>query len=121
MRPKSLECSTVPRIHLVSNLPGVSALGDHLRAAGLGPTSARSAAPLLVLIHRPLDAVEQDLLDRARQSVPVLLAGPTVRALSPDSPLVEASGFVPGRTTPAHELQFTPGPNGARMAARLGD
>jgi predicted dehydrogenase len=76
---------------------------------------------LLVLIDRPLDAVEQDLLDRARQSVPVLLAGPTVRALSPDSPLVEASGLMPGRTTPAHELQFSPGPDGARMAARLGD
>ena len=38
----------VPRIHLVSNLPGASALGDHLRAAGLGPTSARSADALLV-------------------------------------------------------------------------
>lgn len=111
----------MPRIHLVSNLPGVSALGDHLRAAGLGPTSARSADALLVLIDRPLDAVEQELLDRARQSVPVLLAGPTVRALPSDSPLVDASGLTPGRTTPTHELRIIPGPDGAGLAARLGD
>jgi len=111
----------VPRIHLVSNLPGVSALGDHLRAAGLGPTSARSADALLVLIDRPLDSVEQELLDRARQSVPVLLAGPTVRALPVESPLVEASGLVPGRAIPAHELALTAGPNGAQVAARMGD
>ncbi|OHV35934.1 MULTISPECIES: Gfo/Idh/MocA family protein [Pseudofrankia] len=111
----------MPRIHLVSNLPGVSALGDHLRAAGLGPTSARSADALLVLIDRPLDSVEQELLDRARQSVPVLLAGPTVRALPSDSPLVEASGLIPGHTTPAHELRVTVGPNGAQVAARMGD
>jgi predicted dehydrogenase len=111
----------VPRIHLVSNLPGVSALGDHLRAAGLGPTSARSADALLVLIDRPLDAVEQELLDRARQSVPVLLAGPTVRALPVDSPLVEASGLVPGRAIPPHELTLSPGPDGAEVAARMGE
>jgi predicted dehydrogenase len=111
----------VPRIHLVSNLPGANALGDHLRAAGLGPTSARSADALLVLIDRPLDHVEQELLDRARQTVPVLLAGPTIRALSPESPLVEASGLLPGRTTPAYELMITAGPDGARVAARLGD
>jgi predicted dehydrogenase len=111
----------VPRIHLVSNLPGVSALGDHLRSAGLGPTNARSADALLVLIDRPLDAVEQELLDRARQSVPVLLAGPTVRALPSDSPLVEASGFIPGRITPPHELLLSAGPDGAEVAARMGD
>ncbi|ONH28420.1 Gfo/Idh/MocA family protein [Pseudofrankia asymbiotica] len=111
----------MPRIHLVSNLPGVSALGDHLRAAGLGPTSARSADALLVLIDRPLDSVEQELLDRARQSVPVLLAGPTVRALPSDSPLVEASGLIPGHTTPTHELRVTVGPNGAEVAARMGE
>ncbi|OAA28266.1 putative dehydrogenase [Frankia sp. EI5c] len=110
----------MPRIHLVSNLPGVNALGDHLRAAGLGPTSARSADALLVLIDRPLDHVEQDLLDRARQSVPVLLAGPTVRSLSPDSPLIEASGLTPGRVTPAYELRLLAGPDGAGLAARLG-
>jgi len=117
----SLESGVVPRIHLVSNLPGVSALGDHLRAAGLGPTSARSADALLVLIDRPLDSVEQELLDRARQSVPVLLAGPTVRALPSDSPLVEASGLIPGHTTPPHELRLSAGPNGAEVAARMGD
>ncbi|MBL7501147.1 Gfo/Idh/MocA family oxidoreductase [Frankia sp. CNm7] len=111
----------MPRIHLVSNLPGVSALGDHLRAAGLGPTSARSADALLVLIDRPLDSVEQELLDRARQSVPVLLAGPTVRALPAESPLVEASGFIPGRATPPHELRLVAGPNGDQVAARMGD
>ena len=111
----------MPRIHLVSNLPGVSALGDHLRAAGLGPTSARSADALLVLIDRPLDSVEQELLDRARQSVPVLLAGPTMRALPPDSPLIEASGLMPGHTTPAHELRVIAGPQGAEVAARIGD
>jgi scyllo-inositol 2-dehydrogenase (NADP+) len=111
----------VPRIHLVSNLPGVSALGDHLRAAGLGPTSARSADALLVLIDRPLDSVEQELLDRARQSVPVLLAGPTVRALPVDSPLVEASGLIPGRAIPPHELALAPGPDGAQVAARMGE
>ncbi|MBX6387845.1 MAG: Gfo/Idh/MocA family oxidoreductase [Frankia sp.] len=111
----------MPRIHLVSNLPGVSALGDHLRAAGLGPTSARSADALLVLIDRPLDSVEQELLDRARQSVPVLLAGPTVRALPSDSPLVEASGLIPGHTTPPHELRLTAGPDGVGLAARLGE
>nr|MDT0664451.1 hypothetical protein [Micromonospora sp. DSM 115978] len=99
----------MPRMHLVSMLPGASALGDHLRAAGLGPTSARSADALLVLIDRPLDHVEQELLDRARQSVPVLLAGPTVRSLPPESPLVEASGFLPGRTTPSYELRLTAG------------
>jgi scyllo-inositol 2-dehydrogenase (NADP+) len=111
----------VPRIHLVSNLPGASALGDHLRGAGLPPTTARSADALLVLIDRPLDNVEQDLLDRARQSVPVLLAGPTLRSLPADSPLVEASGVVPGRVTPVHELRITPGPQGQQVAARLGD
>ncbi|CAI7979825.1 scyllo-inositol 2-dehydrogenase (NADP+) [Frankia sp. Hr75.2] len=111
----------VPRIHLVSNLPGVNALGDHLRAAGLGPTSARSADALLVLIDRPLDHVEQELLDRARQSVPVLLAGPTVRSLSPDSPLIDASGLTPGRVTPLYDLPLIPGPDGAAVAARLGD
>jgi predicted dehydrogenase len=111
----------VPRIHLVSNLPGVSALGDHLRSAGLGPTNARSADALLVLIDRPLDSVEQELLDRARQSVPVLLAGPTVRALPAESPLVEASGFVPGRATPPHELRLLTGPDGGQVAARMGD
>lgn len=111
----------MPRIHLVSNLPGATALGDHLRGAGLPPTTARSADALLVLIDRPLDNVEQDLLDRARQSVPVLLAGPTMRSLPADSPLVEASGVVPGRVTPVHELRVTAGPRGARMAARLGD
>lgn len=111
----------MPRIHLVSNLPGVNALGDHLRAAGLGPTSARSADALLVLIDRPLDHVEQELLDRARQSVPVLLAGPTIRSLAPDSPLVEASGLTPGRTTPTYELHLLPGPSGGAVAARLGD
>ncbi|ONH61300.1 oxidoreductase [Frankia sp. CcI49] len=110
----------MPSIHLVSNLPGVNALGDHLRAVGLGPTSARSADALLVLIDRPLDHVEQDLLDRARQSVPVLLAGPTVRSLAPDSPLIEASGLTPGRVTPAYELRLAPGPDGATVAARLG-
>lgn len=109
------------RIHLVSNLPGVNALGDHLRAAGLGPTSARSADALLVLIDRPLDHVEQELLDRARQSVPVLLAGPTIRSLPPDSSLVDASGLVPGRTTPPYELRLQPGPQGAELAARLGE
>jgi len=108
----------VPRIHLVSNLPGVNALGDHLRAAGLGPTSARSADALLVLIDRPLDHVEQELLDRTRQSVPVLLAGPTVRALPPDSPLVEACGLIPGRVLPAHELRLLPGPQGGEIMAR---
>ncbi|CAO5187882.1 putative oxidoreductase [Frankia sp. AiPs1] len=108
----------MPRIHLVSNLPGVNALGDHLRAAGLGPTSARSADALLVLIDRPLDHVEQDLLDRVRQSVPVLLAGPTVRALPPGSPLVEASGLTPGRVLPPHELRLLPGPHGGALMAR---
>jgi predicted dehydrogenase len=111
----------VPRIHLVSNLPGVGALGDHLRAAGLGPTSARSADALLVLIDRPLDSVEQELLDRARQSVPVLLAGPTVRALPVDSPLVEASGLIPGRAVPPHALALSTGPDGGQVAARMGD
>jgi predicted dehydrogenase len=105
----------------VSNLPGASALGDHLRGAGLPPTTARSADALLVLIDRPLDNVEQDLLDRARQSVPVLLAGPTLRSLQADSPLVEASGVVPGRVTPVHELRITAGPRGQQVAARLGD
>ncbi|MCM3885733.1 Gfo/Idh/MocA family oxidoreductase, partial [Frankia sp. R82] len=108
----------MPRIHLVSNLPGVNALGDHLRAAGLGPTSARSADALLVLIDRPLDHVEQELLDRARQSVPVLLAGPTVRALAPGSPLVEASGLTPGRLLPPHELHLLAGPQGGALMAR---
>ncbi|KLL10544.1 Gfo/Idh/MocA family protein [Protofrankia coriariae] len=111
----------MPRIHLVSNLPGASALGDHLRGAGLGPTSARSADALLVLIDRPLDSGEQDVLDRARQSVPVLLAGPTLRSLPPDSPLVEASGLVPGQVTPVHELWLLPGPDGAEFTTRLGD
>ncbi len=111
----------MPRIHLVSNLPGASALGDHLRGAGLGPTSARSADALLVLIDRPLDSSEQDVLDRARQSVPVLLAGPTLRSLPPDSPLVEASGLVPGRVTPVHELWLLPGPDGAEFTTRIGD
>lgn len=111
----------MPRIHLVSNLPGASALGDHLRAAGLGPTSARSADALLVLIDRPLDHVEQELLDRARQSVPVLLAGPTIRSLPAESPLVEASGFLPGRTTPSYELRLSAGPQGAMVAARMGE
>ncbi|OHV35116.1 oxidoreductase [Parafrankia colletiae] len=110
----------MPSIHLVSNLPGVNALGDHLRAAGLGPTSQRSADALLVLIDRPLDHVEQELLDRARQSVPVLLAGPTVRSLPADSPLVEASGLTPGRVPPAYELALVPGPDGAALGARLG-
>ena len=111
----------MPRIHLVSNLPGVGALGDHLRAAGLGPTSARSADALLVLIDRPLDSVEQELLDRARQSVPVLLAGPTVRALPVDSPLVEASGLIPGRAVPPHVLALSTGPDGGQVAARMGE
>ncbi|MCK9875418.1 Gfo/Idh/MocA family oxidoreductase [Frankia sp. Ag45/Mut15] len=108
----------MPRIHLVSNLPGVNVLGDHLRAAGLGPTSARSADALLVLIDRPLDHVEQELLDRARQSVPVLLAGPTARALPPGSPLLEASGLTPGRVLPAHDLHLMPGPHGGALMAR---
>ncbi len=111
----------MPRIHLVSNLSGASVLGDHLRGAGLGPTSARSADALLVLIDRPLDSVEQDVLDRARQSVPVLLAGPTLRSLPPDSPLVEASGLLPGRVTPVHELRLIPGPAGVEFTARIGD
>ncbi|WP_101832025.1 Gfo/Idh/MocA family protein [Frankia canadensis] len=110
----------MPRIHLVSNLPGVNALGDHLRAAGLGPTSARSADALLVLIDRPLDHVEQELLDRARQTVPVLLAGPTVRALPADSPLVEASGLIPGRFLAPHEVRLLPGPQGGEIMARNG-
>ncbi|WP_239404578.1 Gfo/Idh/MocA family protein [Frankia sp. Cj3] len=110
----------MPRIHLVSNLPGASVLGDHLRGAGLGPTSARSADALLVLIDRPLDDVEQDVLDRARQSVPVLLAGPTLRSLPPDSPLVEALGLLPGRVTPVHELRLIPGPDGGEFTARIG-
>ncbi|EIV96542.1 Gfo/Idh/MocA family protein [Frankia sp. QA3] len=118
---KATRVPGVPRIHLVSNLPGVNALGDHLRAAGLGPTSARSADALLVLIDRPLDHVEQELLDRARQSVPVLLAGPTVRALPADSPLVEASGLIPGRTTPPYELRLEAGPQGGAIMARSGD
>ncbi|CAO5241067.1 putative dehydrogenase [Frankia sp. AgKG'84/4] len=111
----------VPRIHLVSNLPGVNALGDHLRAAGLGPTSARSADALLVLIDRPLDHVEQDLLDRARTSVPVLLAGPTVRSLPADSPLVESSGLVPGRATPPYKLTLRTGPQGEAIMVRAGE
>ncbi|KJE20947.1 putative dehydrogenase [Frankia torreyi] len=118
---KTTRVPGVPRIHLVSNLPGVNALGDHLRAAGLGPTSARSADALLVLIDRPLDHVEQELLDRARQSVPVLLAGPTVRALPADSPLVEASGLIPGRATPPYELRLQAGPQGGAIMARSGD
>ncbi len=120
-RPGDYYSSCVPRIHLVSNLPGASVLGDHLRGAGLGPTSARSADALLVLIDRPLDGVEQDVLDRARQSVPVLLAGPTLRSLPPDSPLVEASGLLPGRVIPAHELSLIPGPDGGDFTARIGD
>ncbi|MCL9797254.1 gfo/Idh/MocA family oxidoreductase, partial [Frankia sp. AgKG'84/4] len=111
----------MPRIHLVSNLPGVNALGDHLRAAGLGPTSARSADALLVLIDRPLDHVEQDLLDRARTSVPVLLAGPTVRSLPADSPLVESSGLVPGRATPPYKLTLRTGPQGEAIMVRAGE
>ncbi|WP_462188952.1 MULTISPECIES: Gfo/Idh/MocA family protein [unclassified Frankia] len=111
----------MPRIHLVSNLAGVNALGDHLRAAGLGPTSARSADALLVLIDRPLDHVEQELLDRARQTVPVLLAGPTMRALPPGSPLIEASGLIPGRTTAPYGLRLTVGPQGGAVMARSAD
>lgn len=107
------------RIHLVSNLAGAGALGEHLRGAGLGPTSARAADALLVLIDRPLDAHEQDLLDRARQSVPVLLAGPTLSALPADSPLAEATGLVPSRTIPAHELRIGPGLHGQEVATRL--
>lgn len=109
----------MPRIHLVSNLPGAGALGEHLRGAGLGPTSARAADALLVLIDRPLDTVEQDLLDRARQSVPVLLAGPTLSALPPDSPLVEATGLVPARTVPPYELRISAGAHGEEVATRL--
>src|SRR4030095_13851159 len=121
MRTAVTRVRSVPRIHLVSNLPGAGALGDHLRDVGLGPTSARSAEVLLVLIDRPLDHVEQELLDRARHSVPVLLAGPTIRSLPADSPLVEAAGLLPGNSTPVYELPRAAGPDGARLAARLGD
>ncbi|MGF7238499.1 MAG: Gfo/Idh/MocA family protein [Frankia sp.] len=109
----------MPRIHLVSNRPGAAALGEHLRGAGLGPTSARAADALLVLIDRPLDTVEQDLLDRARQSVPVLLAGPTLGALPADSPLVEATGLVPARTIPPYELRVATGLHGQEVGLRL--
>jgi scyllo-inositol 2-dehydrogenase (NADP+) len=109
----------VPRIHLVSNLPGAGALGDHLRSAGLGPTSARAADALVVLVDRPLDPDEQEVLDRARQSVPVLLAGPTLGSLSPDSPLVEATGLAPARVMPVHALRIGAGPRGHDVAARL--
>jgi predicted dehydrogenase len=51
----------------------------------------------------------------------VLLAGPTVRSLPPESPLVEASGILPGRPTPTYELRLFAGPDGARVAARLAD
>ncbi len=109
----------MPRIHLVSNRPGAAALGEHLRGAGLGPTSARAADALLVLIDRPLDTVEQDLLDRARQSVPVLLAGPTLGSLPADSPLVEATGLVPARTIPPYELRVATGQHGQEVGVRL--
>jgi predicted dehydrogenase len=111
----------VAHIHLVSDLPGATALGESLRRAGLSPTSAREADALLVLIDRPLDAPEQDLLDRTRRSLPVLLAGPTLRNVAPATPLADATGLLPGWTTPRHEVRVLPGPQGQEVAARLDD
>ena len=61
----------------------------------------------VVWTHLALGEDEQDgLLAKAAAGTRILLAGPTLEHLDPAGPLAEASGVLPGRVTPEHEIRI---------------
>jgi predicted dehydrogenase len=64
---------------------------------------------------------EQDrLLARAATGTRILLAGPTLERLDPTGALVEASGVLPGRVTPEHDVRVRRGTHPTVLSPPVG-
>jgi len=59
---------------------------------------------------------QEGLLAKAAAGTRILLAGSTLEHLDPAGPLVEASGVLPGRVTPEHQVRVRCGPHPAVLS-----
>ncbi|MBV9292961.1 MAG: Gfo/Idh/MocA family oxidoreductase, partial [Frankiales bacterium] len=109
--------------HLVDErlAAAVEGVAAHLRRCGFDVSaSPRDADAVLVWSDAPLpDAELRGLLDRAAAGVPLLLAGPTLRACADVAAVTDAAGVVPGRATPVHPMRLRPGPDAGEVTARF--
>jgi scyllo-inositol 2-dehydrogenase (NADP+) len=100
----------------------VRLLVDRLRSCGFDPTATGPGDALLVWSDAALaGATVEDLLAAAGRGVAVLLLGPTLARQPVDSPLVAASGLMPGVETPPHEIRLRPGPHATDADVRSDD
>ncbi len=104
------------QIALVTDQPEAAALASYLRACGLIVDDRTAAADaMVVLAARP----DVGLLDLVRAGMPVLLAGPTVRAWCDLGEFDQTIGLLPGALTPPHEVRVRPGPAAGALTDRL--
>ena len=91
----------------------VDRLRERLRQAGVREAGISDADAVVVWADRDLgSSVIGDLLGG---TVPVLLAGPTLRSADADGRLREAAGLHLGEQTPVHDVRVRPGPDGALL------
>ena len=91
----------------------VDRLRDQLAQAGVHEAGPSDADAVVVWADSDLGPTVIDAL--LTGSVPVLLAGPTLRSADADGRLREAAGLRLGEQTPAHDVRVRPGPDGALL------
>jgi scyllo-inositol 2-dehydrogenase (NADP+) len=98
----------------------VDDLVRYLDRCGLPSASLAEADVVLVWADERLaDDVVADLLARAANGVPLLLAGATLETHADRSAFADAAGVVAGRGTPRHESRLRPGPHAGELAHRF--